>query len=276
MKRYIVIVIMALHSAYTYNMQYVQNFFKGHQDLIVEQPVQEIKPNVAFVFIQDQLDCNAMILQLMALAKDPNIQGVLLIIDNTGGRGRDFAIRDLLVSIKKRKPVVALIIGHAASGGYLLASAADYIIAHTLSEVGSIGVMLEMTKYKNTKLTGPIKAELDIEVLRAGKFKGLWHPNVTLSEQDKSYYAESIQAYYMAFLKLIAQERNLSVEQHEEWADGREFIAEEAVKVGLIDEVGTMFEAEQVMLRLIQERNPECVIGKEITPIMFEKKEQAA
>lgn len=193
---------------------------------------------------------------LWQTAKDEKCYGILLLIDNSGGAAGVYSyLHDMVRRIRKIKPVVALITGNAVSGGYWVASAADYIIAQSASDIGSIGVYREIQCWSDVHIeSGAYKAKMSAYVLTAGKYKAVASPYKELSKEDEAYLQEEIEKTYQAFLASVAFDRNLDVARADEWADGKTFIASEALKLKLIDEIGTRFEAEDKLTALMRMR----------------------
>lgn len=195
---------------------------------------------------------------LWQVAKNDQYRGILLLIDNSGGSAAVYSyLHDTILRIRKIKPVVALVTGSALSGGYWVASAADYIIAHGASDIGSIGVYREIQRWSDTQVeTGSYKAKVVPYILTAGKYKGISNPyKKDFSEDEERYLREDTEKTYQHFLESVASDRGLSVKDAQAWADGKSFIASEALTLHLIDEIGTRFEAEQKLFALIKKRH---------------------
>lgn len=196
---------------------------------------------------------------LINMAKDNDCHGILLVIDNNGGSaGLYSTLHDTICSIKKRKPVVALVIGNACSAAYWVASAADYIIAHSACSIGNIGVYQEIERWKDVSVTrGEYKALVaKTYMIKAGKYKNLYNPSASdLSEDQITYIEEEVKKLYLEFIKTVARNRNLDVARHNEWADGKTFLPSEALQLGLIDEIGTIFEAEAKLIELMNKKH---------------------
>jgi protease IV len=192
--------------------------------------------------------------QLWQLARDEKCYGILLLIDNSGGVAANYSyLHDMVRRMRKIKPVVALITGNALSGGYWVASAADYIIAQSASNIGSIGICHEIQTWSDVQAeSGGYKAKITPYVITVGTYKALSNPyKQEWSEQEVRYLQENIEKIYQVFLASVASDRNLDVADANEWVDGKTFIASEALKLGLIDEIGTRFEADEKILALM-------------------------
>ncbi len=255
-----------------FGMNYLRHFF-GKKPEQVAPSLEEnrvFKANVAMIYIVESPDLKKLMHNLIDAAKDEGIQGIVLIIDSYGGSSSLFStLHDSIKKVGQLKPIVSVIVGSALSGGYILASPTDYIIAHSMSSIGNIGVYHEIVKYKEPKTTGDVKAQMDVEVLFAGEFKALHNPYRALCEADKDYIKSMLNKQYEQFISLVANDRNLPKDTYKLWAEGKEFLSAEAVELGLIDEVGTIFEAEQKMLSLIRTRYPDSSFTDEINFISY-------
>lgn len=219
------------------------------------------------LFVVIQLDDSSLFKevksQLIKSYQNDSIQGVLLVLNSSGGKFSSFSvISDLVQKIRQIKPVITIIDGCALSGGYLLASATDYIFAYSGSDIGSIGAFVEVERQRNEKLvankSNQIEAELSHELFFAGEYKVLFHPYApTLTNNQRAFIQEQLNKTYENFLKVVASNRGLSLENYKEWAEGKRFIAPHAKEIGLIDEIGTVFDAEKKIFELICKRNPE-------------------
>jgi protease-4 len=227
-----------------------------------------VQPTLKIIEIPNEFNSFEKAKEIICAAKNPKIYGILLIINSGGGylqiHGMLF---DLVKKVTEYKPVITFVSGVACSGAYLVASASNYIVAGSFSDLGSIGVVRTYEHYKDgiAKANGNIEADLEFEMFIAGKFKGLGHRCFgKFSEQQRAYINESLEKDYQFFLKAIAESRNLNLEEKDIWAEGKLFIGEEALNLGLIDEVGTLLDAEAKLVELIKERNSEINFEGEV------------
>lgn len=224
-------------------------------------PAPEQKMMIKIIYLDGEIQFQKIMLDLFNAAKDKQILGLLLIIDNYGGRTTNyFMIHDLIKRIALAKPVVAFVSGAAMSCGYAMASAANYIVAGNLSQIGSIGVVSEKWYYKEPNVItdeqyAQIKAGLESETFRAGEFKDLFNPHRQLTPEERKYVQEDVNKAYQEFLRLVARNRSLNLDTYKTWAEGKIFLAYEALQLGLIDEIGTMLEAENKLLEFIRQQN---------------------
>ena len=251
--------------------------------LIVQEPTvkQELlpavaKPKIAVISLIADFDNVQVMMNLIKTAKDKEIAGILLLIDCNGGSAAKFSVlHDLIKKIRLKKPVVGLIIGSAFSGGYFVASATDYLIAHTATELGSIGTICEVRKFSDSKITtGNTKSKFDVELFYAGEYKALFNPYKKLTDDDRKQIKNELERSYQLFLKVVAENRGLDLSNYKEWAEGKSHIASDALKMGLIDEIGTIFEAEKKLLELLRKRNPDILYDSEMEYIFDSPKEK--
>lgn len=239
------------------------------QSQVIENQV--LQPRIVTLYLLQDVNFKELMWNLYTAGKDPNIHGIILIIDNYGGVASIFsALHDLVRRIKIEKPIVSLVVGYAFSGAYLVASSTHYIIAATISEVGSIGVIQEVHTYQNAQYKDKIVADLNVELFRAGTYKSLTNPFHNLNDQEKGYLKEELQKAYDIFVATVAYNRNLDSAQHSSWADGKIFLAPEALALNLIDKIGTIYDAEEKMIQLVQERYPEKNIIFPMIPITYD------
>ncbi len=235
---------------------------------------QIINARVATIELMDPIDSKKVMFDLVQASRDNEISGVLLLINSHGGRADMFSVlHDLIKKVATMKPVVGLIVGSACSGGYHFASATNYLIAHTASELGNIGIIATVERFKKPKVTGEVNAELDIEIFQAGEFKTIFNQYAKqLSNRERIHVKERINKHYRTFIKAIAKNRGISPEEYKQWADGKSFIASDALRLGLIDEIGTIFEAENKLLELIRKNNPGHTFSNSVEHVFYNVK----
>jgi protease IV len=217
------------------------------------------QPHVMVIEMYDPINFKECAAQLFRATKDTNVVGVILMMNSRGGETCNFSvIHDMVKKLTDAKPVVCLVMGSALSGGYMVASAATVVLAHTLSEVGSIGTYVSVDRYKNTRVKDDkIKADLKVEIVKAGEFKALFNPYLPeLTESQRSFIQAQLMREYDDFINLVVQNRNLKKDDYKVWAEGKKFDAVEALELGLIDGIGTIFHVEEMIKGLVLERNP--------------------
>lgn len=172
----------------------------------------------------------------VSLANDEEINSILMEIDTGGGSAHGVSeVADLLRDIDAGiKPVEAHTSMYVFSAGMWLASAARKITANPISEQGSIGVIITMMSYHELYK----KAGIETKVIRAGKYKALGQPTEPLSEAVIQMAEEKADKLYGYFLDAMVRGRpQLSIANKDAWAEGKTFFADEALPLGLIDEI---------------------------------------
>lgn len=177
--------------------------------------------------------------RLKKASEDPLVKGVILRLETPGGEvtASDILYHEILKFKEKTgRPVVGLMMGVAASGGYYIASACDAIIAHPSTITGSIGVISLFPNVQELLA----KIGLRVAVIKSGEMKDSGSPFRELSEEEKKVFQGVVDKFYEDFLLAVFQNRQkfLSYEELKKIADGRIYTGEEALRLKLVDEVG--------------------------------------
>jgi protease-4 len=180
--------------------------------------------------------------QLDKAEKDSNIKAVILKIDSTGGSvtASDILYHEI-TSYKENSGIklVAMIMAAAASGGYYTALPADYIMAHPTSITGSVGVI-----FLRPNATGIMdKIGLGMEVDKSGKNKDMGSPFRAATEEEQQMFQNLIDNLAERFLSLVESRRKLSNEAKAEISSARIYLAADALRLGLVDEIGYLDDA---------------------------------
>lgn len=177
--------------------------------------------------------------RLQNASRDKLIRGIILRLDTPGGEvnSSDILHNEILKFKKKTGlPVVALMMGVAASGGYYVASACDYIVAHPSTITGSIGVI---SIFPNV---GGLFSKVGIrtQIIKSGELKDAGSPFRDMSQEEQEVFQSIIDELYERFLEVVYTKRKgvLSPDELKKIADGRVYTASQALKLKLIDEVG--------------------------------------
>jgi protease IV len=179
------------------------------------------------------------------LAKSNHVRGVIIRIDSPGGTtAGSEAIYEKIRKIAKDKPVVAVMDTVAASGGYITAIAADYIVARGNTITGSIGVIFSFPEISKLLDTLGIK----MEEIKSGELKAEPSPYKPVSDRVRQVSNEMVQESFAWFTGLVVERRKLSVERVKVLADGRVYTGRQAVTEKLIDALG----GEEVALEWLQ------------------------
>jgi len=164
---------------------------------------------------------------------DPYIEGILVRIDSPGGSP---VASEILADALKASPlpVAALIREYGVSGGYLVATGADTIFASSLSDVGSIGIT--MSYVENVEKNR--KEGLRYVPLSSAPFKDYGDPNKPLTAAERVLIERDLRVYHDEFVRQVAENRNMPVEDVAKLADGSSMPGALALEHGLIDALG--------------------------------------
>ncbi len=184
--------------------------------------------------------------KLDAAASDKRVKAVILRINSPGGTvAASETLYEEIKSFRAKtgKPVIAFFQDVAASGGYLIACAADEIIAQRGSVTGSIGVVM-----LTVDLSGTLsKLGVRTEAIKSGPYKDAGSPFRSMRSEERKVFQDLVDGFYQHFLEVVASGRpKLTVEKIATLADGRVYSAQQALEVGLIDRIGTLREAIEI------------------------------
>lgn len=196
---------------------------------------------VAVLRVEDIiLDSQIYLESLDAIAKNDSVKALVVRINSPGGAvGPSQEIFSELKKLGKELPIVASIGGVGASGGYYIACAAQKIYANPGAITGSIGVIAQFASYE--KLLD--WAMIDVEIIKSGKYKDVGSSFRKMNEADKQYIQQLIDNVYEQFKSAVADARDLDTKQIDKVADGKIYTGEQALKLKLIDELGTINDA---------------------------------
>ncbi|MEM1162230.1 MAG: signal peptide peptidase SppA [Pseudomonadota bacterium] len=179
---------------------------------------------------------------ILDLAEDDMVEAVIVSIDSPGGTlvGSE-ALYEALRTVAEAKPVVATMSEYAASGGYITALAADYIVARRNTLTGSIGVVMEAPNAE-----GLLDA-LGIEVNRIKSAPLKAEPTFTSRPTPEALSAQQqlIDDAFDWFKGIVADRRALSGQALDKVTDGRAHTGKQALTLGLVDALGSEAVARQ-------------------------------
>ena len=179
----------------------------------------------------------SVIEQLDDLSKYNNLKALIVRINSPGGSYT--ASDEIWYALKRFKawksvPIVVSMSNYAASGGYFVSLAGDYIIAEPATLTGSIGVL------GGKIVLADLWKKLDINwaELKYGDNAGILSANHKFSPSEKKVFNRSLDRIYDDFTAKVAKARNLDIAQMDKIARGRVWLGDEALKLGLIDALG--------------------------------------
>lgn len=176
-------------------------------------------------------------------AQDDQVKAVVLRINSPGGGVTASRLMyEEILNFRKQtgRPVVAMMLDLATSGGYYIACACDEIVAHPTTVTGSIGVIM-MTLNVSGALE---KLYIKPHIFKSGPQKDSGSPFREMTDEDRKIFQGLIDDFYEDFLRAVgANRRKLTAEQIRALADGRVYSATQALENGLVDRVGSVRQA---------------------------------
>lgn len=212
-------------------------------------------------------DSGELVEQINEFADDRRIKAVVLRIDSPGGGvAPSQEIYQAVRELKKKKKVVASMGSVAASGGYLIAVAADRVVANPGSITGSISTVMHYANVEELLKKVGVRSS----VVKSGKFKDIGSPTREMTAEEKSLIQAIVDDIYDQFVRTIAENRKLPLQRIFELADGRIFSGRQAKDLGLVDELGGLQDAVLLAGKLSgMEGTPETVRGMKKKTTLF-------
>ncbi len=184
---------------------------------------------------------------------DPTVKAIVLRVDSGGGEV--FASEEIRRAVDRAKrkglPVIVSMGSVAASGAYWISSSSDYIFASPYTITGSIGVLGTMPTFQ----TG-LEEHLGItaDLVYAGQ-----KPSHSIfknpSEEDKELRRLEIMKIYKDFIQVVSTGRKISFEKVADLAGGRVYSAEQALKLKLVDKIGSLNDATKYAAKVAKIEN---------------------
>ncbi|HNY27265.1 MAG TPA: signal peptide peptidase SppA [Candidatus Sumerlaeota bacterium] len=231
-------------------------------------------------------DCAYVMKIIEEYRKSDQIKGVLVRIDSPGGSvaASEEIYRGLLSLREEGKTVVTSFGNVAASGGYYVACASDYIFSNAGTLTGSIGALMSITNLEKISE----KVGIDEVVIKSGKFKDVPSPLRQLSEEERAFLQTVVNDSYHQFADAVFENREQAITQALERletsatlqaealgpvevksktqtpreflaqiADGRVMTGRQASIFGLVDEIGTQDDALEYLATQLNIEEPE-------------------
>jgi len=191
---------------------------------------------IARVTIQGLIrDDEERVQQLERLGKSTTARAVIVHVDSPGGTtAGSEQLYEALMRLKERKPLVIVVDGLAASGGYITAIASDHIVAKQTSLVGSIGVLFQYPNF--TDLLD--KLGIKVESIKSSPLKAAPNGFEPTSPEARAAIESIIKDSYAWFRGLVQDRRHLSDDELQAVADGRVFTGHQGIGLKLVDEIG--------------------------------------
>ena len=180
---------------------------------------------------------------LNKLAKDDDVKAVVLRVNSGGGSANaSEQIWHAIKELKTKKPVVVSMGGAAASGGYMISAAADYIIAEPTTITGSIGIFGLIPNYSGLVTD---KLGITFDGVKTNKYTDYEEQLVLGKEnsEEMKYMQHYVDRGYINFLDIVADGRKMKREQVDSIGQGRVWLASDAIKIKLVDKLGSLDDA---------------------------------
>src|SRR6201996_2653051 len=171
---------------------------------------------------------------LERLEKSPGAAVIVHINSPGGTTAGSEQLYDSLVRLKARKPLVVVVEGLCASGGYITAIAADHIVAQQTSLVGSIGVLFQFPNFADLLKTVGVK----VEEVKSSPLKAAPNGFEPTSPEARDALDALVKDSYAWFKGLVKDRRGMDDAQLAKVSDGRVFTGRQAIELKLIDQLG--------------------------------------
>ena len=183
-----------------------------------------------------------VVVQLNKAQNDSQIKAILLKVNSPGGTitASDLLYHELLLyKTKTGNKVGVIMMDLAASGAYYLSLPADLIMAHPTTLTGSVGVI-----FMRPKAVGLMnKIGLGVEVNKFGENKDMGSPFRESTEEEKKLMQKTVETFGNRFIGLVQKHRKLDEQSLKEVSTARVFVADDALRLKLIDKVGYIRDA---------------------------------
>lgn len=182
-----------------------------------------------------------VIKDLEELAADDDIKAVVIRINSGGGSAyASEQIWHQIMNLKKQKPVVVSMSDMAASGGYYISCAADYIFAEPTTLTGSIGIF---GVFPNANKLLDEKLGVHFKTVKTNEFADFGDFSRPFTTQERAMAQNYINNGYELFTRRCADGRKMSQEEIKQIGEGRVWTGIHAQQIGLVDELGGLKEA---------------------------------
>mgnify|MGYP004491141801 FL=1 len=173
---------------------------------------------------------------IASVREDDMVKAVVLRVSSPGGSVlASDKIRKELQLLKEKKPLIASYGNYAASGGYWISAGCDYIFSDATTLTGSIGVFSIIPDFGKT-----VKelAHVNVTSINSNKHSDMYSGMRALDKDEIAYQQKSVEHIYDEFTGIVAEGRDLRKTYVDSIAQGRVWTGADAIKIGLVDEIG--------------------------------------
>ena len=223
---------------------------------------------IAMVHVNGMLmDSTAIVRQLSKYRRDSKIKAIIVRIDSPGGAVAPAQeIYDEINKIKDANKIVYASLGSvAASGGYYIACAANYVVANPGTLTGSIGAIMAFNNVEElAKKIGVRPA-----VIKSGAFKDSGSPLRSMQPEELKLLQNVVDDVHQQFVQAVSLGRNLPEDEVKLFADGRVMTGKQAFEFKLVDEFGGLEKTKEILGKKIGiVGHPSVIEEKEDVPFM--------
>jgi len=185
-------------------------------------------------------DSREIVDQLGEFAEDSGIRAVVLRIDSPGGGvAPSQEIYQAVLQLRNKKKVVASMGAVAASGGYLIATAADRIMANPGTITGSISAVMHFANVEELLRKVGVRSS----VVKSGKFKDIGSPTREMTREERELIQGIVDDIFDQLVTTVSENRKIPLEKVVKLSDGRIFSGRQALDLDLVDELGGLQDA---------------------------------
>lgn len=172
---------------------------------------------------------------------DKSVKAVVLRVNSPGGSVlASEKIKTELDLLRESVPVIASYGNYAASGGYWISACSDYIFSNATTLTGSIGVFSMIPDFSGTIND---KLRVNITPVNSNRHADMYGGMRPLDKNEIAYMQASVEKIYDKFTGIVSEGRDMSVLSVDAIAKGRVWAGAEAIKIGLVDQIGTIEDA---------------------------------
>ncbi len=207
----------------------------------------------------------SIIERLRRADQDSSVKAIVLRVNSPGGGivASDEIYQALL---KVEKPVVVSMGEMAASGGYYVSCAADKIVANPVTLTGSIGVISTVPNFEELL----DKLGIEMLVFKSGPMKDQLSPYRHPTEEEIIHWQGITDEAYEQFLAIVAKQRELDLDAARDLADGRVYTGQQALDLGLVDQLGNLSDAIELAAQLGNIEGEPRVMEYQRTPSLMD------
>lgn len=179
---------------------------------------------------------------LRKVAQNPSVKGILVRVDSPGGgAAASQEIYDALKAVAQKMPVAVSMGSMAASGGLMVSMAGQRVFANPSTVTGSIGVRMDVPQLQGLM----DKVGVGQETLVVGAYKDAASYMRPMTPEQRTYFQGVLNDMYGQFVDIVAQGRNMPRDQVVKLANGKVYTGQEALRLGLVDEMGGREQAQR-------------------------------